>query len=118
MNEMPMRKMDLQMINPEPPKKIKTPSIQELIKTAQSRDIDISTPPNKEFIIPLTLDNNKIQNPIFIPKKKHKTRKIYKVYKIYKKRHSKRRHKRHTKRKHSKKTNRNKTYKLTTFPFI
>ena len=66
------------MINTEPIKKIKKPkktepSIEELIKMAQNKDTDISSPTNKEFIIPLTFDNNTIRNPIFLPKKKHKT---------------------------------------------
>ena len=107
-----MRETELQMLNIKPPTKIE-PSIEELIKTAQNQDIVMSSPSNKEFIIPLTLDNNNIRNRIFIPKKKHKkhkTRKIYKIYKVYKKHPSKK----HPYKKHRK----NKTYKLTTFPFI
>jgi hypothetical protein len=116
----PMREIEISMMNAEPPKKIKKPSIEELIKMAQSRDTDDTNPANKEYIIPLTFDNNKMRNPVFIPQKKPKTHKIYKVYNIYKKKsknHSKKHHskKHHTKKRRSKQ---NKSYKLTTFPFI
>lgn len=118
----PVREIEIQMIQPEPPKKINPPkiqpSIEELIKTAQNQDIDDSSSPNKEYIIPLTFDNNKIRNPIIIPRKKHKkhkTHKIYKVYNVYRRRRSK---KHESKRRRSKRTRRNKSYKLTTFPFI
>ena len=58
MREIPMREIELQTLNREYPIKTKKHtkielSIEELIKMAQNKDNDLSSPSNKEFILSL-----------------------------------------------------------------
>ena len=62
--------------------------ITSLLESASPTSYLSSPPTNEELLVPITIDENTLDNYILTPKKRHRHKKTHKTYKVYKKQKS------------------------------
>lgn len=64
------------------------PSITSLLESASPTSYLSSPLPNEELLVPITIDENTLDNYTLTPKRRHRHKKTHKTYKVYKKQKS------------------------------